>query len=184
MNIPGDEREFRGRMERIEGLLHEVDGWADVQARSQTREIVQAILDMHGTGMRQMLRTIVSSDAHGPALIEALAQDDLVGNLFVLHGLHPLDVEARVRLALDRVQPILHSLGGNVELLGIVEGVVRLRVQRSGHGCSSSSLALQSIIQEAIYGTAPDAARIEFEETTQPPTSQKETRIPLSLVQG
>ena len=46
----------------------------------------------------------------------------MVGGLLMLHGLHPLDLETRVRQALDQVRPYLRSHGGNVELLGVSDG--------------------------------------------------------------
>ena len=39
-------------------------------------------------------------------------------HLLLLHGLHPVPLEARVRAALDEVRPYLESHGGDVELLG------------------------------------------------------------------
>ena len=43
----------------------------------------------------------------------------------------PCRVEERVREALDEVRPYLESHGGDVELLGVEDGVVRLRLQGS-----------------------------------------------------
>ena len=137
--------------------------------------------------MERILRAIAATEERGPALIDLLADDDLVGNLFLLHGLHPLDLEARVRLALEKVRPFLHSHGGNVELLGIAAGVVRLRMQGSCHGCPSSARTLQTTIEEAIFSKAPDVGAIELEGLTQPqeaPNAAKGTKIPLVLVHG
>jgi Fe-S cluster biogenesis protein NfuA len=61
------------------------------------------------------------------------------------------------------VKPYLHSHGGNVELLGIEEGVVRLRLHGSCHGCPSSSATLKNTIEEAIMEKAPDVAGIRVE---------------------
>jgi Fe-S cluster biogenesis protein NfuA/nitrite reductase/ring-hydroxylating ferredoxin subunit len=84
--------------------------------------------------------------------------------LLILHGLHPFDLETRVRQALDKVRPYLGSHGGNVELLGVTaEGVVRLRLAGSCHGCPSSQVTLKYAIEEEIYKAAPDLTAIQVE---------------------
>src|SRR3712207_5798574 len=46
--------------------------------------------------------------------------------------LHPLDADARIQRALDRVRPYLGSKAGGVEYLGVDDnGVVRLRLEGS-----------------------------------------------------
>ena len=52
-------------------------------------------------------------------------------------GSIPPILESRVEQALERVRPYLRSHGGNVEMLGIAEGVVRLRMLGSCNGCPS-----------------------------------------------
>ena len=92
-----------------------------------------------------------------------------MSSLLLLYGLHPLDLEARVQQALEKVRPLLRSHGGNVELLGIADGVVRLRMLGSCHGCPSSAMTLKNAIEEAIYAAAPDATAIEVEGVAEPP---------------
>jgi Fe-S cluster biogenesis protein NfuA/nitrite reductase/ring-hydroxylating ferredoxin subunit len=83
--------------------------------------------------------------------------------LLLLYGLHPLTLDERVSKALDKVRPYLDSHGGNVDLLGITDGVVRLRMQGSCKSCPSSSMTLKLAIEEAIYAAAPDVVAIEAE---------------------
>ena len=94
-----------------------------------------------------------------------------MASLLLLHGLHPLDLEARVRQALEQVRPYLRTHGGDVELLGVDDGVVRLRMQGSCHGCPSSAVTLKHTIEEAIYDAAPDVAAIEVEGVVEPPAA-------------
>src|SRR5262245_40748649 len=99
-----DGQGFRKRLGRIEALLHEVERYADPAAREHTRELVQAVLGLHGDGLERILETVAEGES-GLATIDALGRDDLVGGLLLLHGLHPVDVETRVRQALDGVRP-------------------------------------------------------------------------------
>src|SRR6185503_8701081 len=97
-------------------------------------------------------------------LIDKLADDPLVSNLLILHGLHPLDLEARVRGALEKVKPRLGLHGGSVELIGVTpEGGIKLRLEGNCHGCPSSRVTLKSSIEEAIYAAAPDVTEMEVE---------------------
>jgi Fe-S cluster biogenesis protein NfuA len=161
-----EDQEFHRRLQRLEALLQRVEQFPDSQLRDHVREIVQAILDLHGIGLERILEQIAHGQETHMALIETLARDELVGNLFLLHGLHPADLETRVRQALDKVRPYLGSHGGDVELLDVRDGVVRLRMVGSCHGCPSSSATLKLAIEEAIHQEAPDVVAIEAEGTT------------------
>jgi Fe-S cluster biogenesis protein NfuA len=158
-----EDRAMRERLQRVDTLLQEVDGQPDGAARSRTKEIVQGLMEFHGAGIERILEKIASSGEAGQKLIDSLAEDELIASLLLLYGLHPLDLTARVAQALENVRPYLHSHGGNVELLGIDDGVVRLRLQGSCHGCPSSAMTLKQTIEEAIHEKAPDAVAIEVE---------------------
>ncbi len=154
-----EDREFQERTQRIEALLDEAKRFPDPKARLQVQEIVQGLLDLHGAALERVLEGIAGLGEPGAALIDSLARDDLVGNLFILYGLHPLDVETRVRAALDEVRPFAQSHGCSVELLRVAGGAVRLRV----HGGTSSPAALKEAIEAAIFNRAPDLNDIDIE---------------------
>jgi Fe-S cluster biogenesis protein NfuA len=179
MGDPAGENEFRKRMERIETLLEAAEHFPDPTIQAQTRELVQGLLDLHGAGLERMLQQLAEIGEAGPAMIVALARDDLVSSLFLLHGLHPLNFETRVRQALDKVRPYLHSQGGDVELLGIADGVVRVRYLENIGDCPTTAATLKSAIDDAICEKAPDAKAIEVEGL---PTTNGAARIELALV--
>jgi Fe-S cluster biogenesis protein NfuA/nitrite reductase/ring-hydroxylating ferredoxin subunit len=74
----------------------------------------------------------------------------------------PLD--QRVLSALHEVRPYLESHGGNVELLGIEEETVRLRLKGSCSGCPSSTMTLKLAIENAIHKAAPEINDVVAEE--------------------
>jgi Fe-S cluster biogenesis protein NfuA len=163
------EPEVRRRIEHLENLIKNLERLPDPAARDQARELVQTLLDVHGAAIAKLLEGIAGMGAPGHALISSLAGDDLVSSLLLLYGLHPLDLEMRVKQALDQVRPYLRNHKGDVELLGVADGIVRLRMQGSCHGCPSSALTLKNAIEEAIYALAPDVAAIEVEGVVDSP---------------
>jgi Fe-S cluster biogenesis protein NfuA/nitrite reductase/ring-hydroxylating ferredoxin subunit len=102
-------------------------------------------------------------------LLQQLAGDEILGGLLLLHGVHPVPLEGRVRQALDKVRPYLESHGGNVELLEVRDGSVNLRLEGSCDGCPSSAMTLKYAIEQAISETAPDVIAIKVAGLTPPP---------------
>ena len=119
----------------------------------------------------------------GPVL-DALAGDDLVASLLLIHDLHPEDVSTRVERALDSVRPYLGSHGGDVELLGITdEGVVRLRLLGSCDGCSSSAATMSLAIEDAISQAAPEVTGFDVQSPAARPSAPPgRGLIPLAVV--
>ena len=71
--------------------------------------------------------------------------------------------------ALDSVRPYMESHGGNVELLGIEDGVARLRLEGSCNGCAASASTLELAVEQALQATAPDLEGIDVEGVAPPP---------------
>jgi Fe-S cluster biogenesis protein NfuA len=157
MTNPLDAREFQTRLQRLDTLLQEAEQWPDAAAQARLREIVQAVLELHAAGLERMLDRL--DEPHR----DACAGDDVVAGMLLLHGLHPLDLEERVRLALEEVRPALRGHGGNVELLDVRDGVVRLRLEGNCHGCPSSAATMRQTVEEAIVGKAPDVLAVQVE---------------------
>ena len=160
-------------MEKIEGLVRKIENLPDPEARTSAIALVQALMEFHGGGLERAMEIIAESGEGGYAVFDRFAEDDLVGSLLLLYGLHPHPIETRITQALDKVRPYLDSHGGNVELLGVADGVVRLRMQGSCKSCPSSAMTLKLAIEEAIYAAAPDVVTIEAEGVELPPTVSK-----------
>ena len=167
-----DDREFTQSVGRIEALLDEIESFPDPDLRARTAEIVQSLLMLYGEGLARTLSLMEEKvgPETGADILEALAADEVVSHLLLLHDLHPVDVQTRVTRALDEVRPYLKSHGGNVELLGVEDGIARLRLQGSCSGCPSSTMTLKLAIEEALLRSAPDLEGIEAEGVAEPPS--------------
>lgn len=144
---------------RIDELLDDLEQRSIPAVLARVQELVACVMDLHGEGLQRILESVDDEE-----LVRRLADDEVVGSLLVLHGLHPDDTLTRVQAALEQVRPYLGSHAGGVELLGVDdEGVVRLRLQGSCDGCPSSALTVKNALEDAILLAAPDVVAVEAE---------------------
>ena len=163
-----EEKDFQQRIQKIEALVRRIETLADAEARASALALFQAVMDLHGAAVERMMEIVFDAGDTGRKIIDKFGGDDLVGSLLLLYGLHPLDLEARVTNALNRLRPSLQSHGGNVELLSVGDGVVRVRLEKSSNGCGSTAQALKQAVEEAIYDAAPDITSLEVEGGMEP----------------
>ncbi|SOX53123.1 hypothetical protein MAAFP003_1793 [Mycobacterium ahvazicum] len=160
---PDSDTQWRTAGDRIQTLLDScAAGGAAAHERAQ--QLVREVVGLYGAGLERIVLYLLAGD---PALAERLATDDLVASLLLVHGLHPHDVHRRVCDALDRVRPYLGSHGGDVDLLGIAGGTVRLAFTGSCKSCPSSAVTLELAVQDAVRAAAPEISAIEV-VTAQP----------------
>ncbi|CAA9407031.1 MAG: Uncharacterized NifU-like protein MSMEG_2718 [uncultured Propionibacteriaceae bacterium] len=155
--------DLRAAGERIDVLLN-ASASGGPAARERSEELVRLVTDLYGAGLERMMNILHETQHLDAGLLAALARDELVGSLLLVHGLHPYDVQTRVEQALDSVRPYLGTHGGDVELLGVTEdGTVRLRLLGSCDGCPSSSVTLKLAVEGAIEAAAPEITVIEVD---------------------
>lgn len=154
---------------RIEELLATL-GSVSGEAAAAAEELVRLLLGVYGDGLGHIMAALADEGAAGAAVRDRLLADPLVENLLLLHDLHPLDVDTRIQRALDRVRPYLGSHAGGVQYLGVgPDGVARLRLEGSCHGCPSSTVTVQLAIQGAVQDAAPEVSDVVVEGMTEPP---------------
>lgn len=147
---------------RIEELIHKLESTADPGSLATARELVQSLMELYGAGLERLTDIIAARGAAGLDILDELGRDGLVGNLLAANGLHPLDLETRVRRAVDKLGASVRGQG-SIDLLGIEEGVIRLRLRSSAGGCGSSAGSLKAIVEAAMYEAAPDLAQVVIE---------------------
>lgn len=155
--------DLAARIGSIETIVQEIETYGDPALQDRVRDLLQAILEVHGTALSRLLEHVY--DAYGQDFIDGLAADELIGSVLLLHDLHPQSRTARVLGALEKVKPYLASHGGNVELVELTgDGTVVLRLEGSCHGCPSSQATLKHTIEEAVTAAAPDVRSIAIDE--------------------
>ncbi len=155
--------EFQAHTERINRLVQRVTGTLEGEARDTALELLQSVMDLHGAVLGRAVEVLQESGEPGRSALAKLGLDPLVCGLLVLYGVHPVDLQTRIAQTLEKVKPQLRKRGGTVELLGISEGVVRVKLQASGHGCGNSPDVLRQTIEQTICEAAPEITEIEVE---------------------
>jgi Fe-S cluster biogenesis protein NfuA/nitrite reductase/ring-hydroxylating ferredoxin subunit len=153
---------------RVQELTAQLEALPDLQARECAEELAAAVVQLYGEGLERIF-AVLDEDVRGQ-----LAEDGVVASLMLIHGLYPIDIETRVRAALDSVRPYMDSHGGDVELLGIEDGVARLRLEGSCSGCAASQSTLELAIERALEESAPDLLGIDVEGVVAPPPRPSE----------
>jgi Fe-S cluster biogenesis protein NfuA/nitrite reductase/ring-hydroxylating ferredoxin subunit len=149
--------------DRIEALI-DASGSGGAVARERAEELVRLVADLYGAGLERVLDMLWDLGRLDDEALDALAGDELVAGLLLVHGLHPHDVTTRVEKALESVRPYLGTHGGDVELLEVTdEGIARLRLLGSCDGCPSSSVTLTLAVEGAVEAAAPEITSIEVE---------------------
>jgi hypothetical protein len=108
-------------------------------SRGADEELVREVTDLYGAGLERMLDLLHAAGALTDDVLDALAADDLVGGLLLVHDLHPWDAATRIA----RVLP------AGVRLIGLTaDGVCRL----SG-----------PVDASVVTAVAPEVTRVEVQ---------------------
>jgi Fe-S cluster biogenesis protein NfuA/nitrite reductase/ring-hydroxylating ferredoxin subunit len=161
---------------RVQELTAQVEALPDPVARACAEELAAAVVQLYGEGLGRIFAAL------DDGVRQELAEDGVVASLMLIHGLYPVDLETRVQAALDSVRPYMDSHGGNVELLGIEDGIARLRLQGSCSGCGASQATMETAIERAIEETAPDLLGLDVEGVVAPPKARPEPQAGVEWV--
>ena len=70
------------------------------------------------------------------------------------------DMKSRVTSALDEVRPALQMDGGDVELVGIEDGVVQVRLLGACGGCPMATMTLVGFVEERLRARVPEIRQV------------------------
>jgi Fe-S cluster biogenesis protein NfuA len=161
---PRDAHETAARVDR---LLDQLRHGPDPRAAAVAEELARCLVRLYGAGLARAL-TIA-----GPRVTADLCADPLVESLLLVHDLHPLDVDTRIRRALDRIGP--HAAYEGVD----EHGVARVRLTGGGHGCRAS---VRAAVESAVRAAAPDVTGVVVTVDPEPPPLLTITRRPAEVV--
>jgi len=73
-------------------------------------------------------------------------------------------MKEKVKKALDKIRPMLQADGGDVELVDVEDGVVKVRLQGACAGCPMSQMTLKNGIEKMLKEAIPEIKSVESAE--------------------
>jgi Fe-S cluster biogenesis protein NfuA len=70
-------------------------------------------------------------------------------------------MKEKVQQAIDRIRPMLQADGGDVELVEVIDGVVKVRLKGACAGCPMSQMTLRNGIERVLKKEIPEIKAVE-----------------------
>jgi len=67
----------------------------------------------------------------------------------------------KVEKALQTIRPALQADGGDVELVDVIDGIVKVRLKGACGGCPMSQMTLTRGVEATIKKAVPEVKRVE-----------------------
>ncbi len=165
---PATELAYGDILDRVSELASALLEHNDPAVAARAEELVDWLDVYHREGLGRLVEMI--RHWRGELFLEQAALDPVVGELLATYSLG-VDVDQAttdrvVQLALDEVRPYVHSHGGEIEVLSVAEGVVRLRMHGTCNGCTAADDTVAGRIEVALREHWIDFRRVELEEPT------------------
>lgn len=140
-------------LDRLEQLLAEMEA-LDPALRDRVFELLDCVDSVHRLAVTRL------ADHIGEDVSRLRRADGAVDWLFEAYGVGVTDAAA-ASAALDRIRPYVHSHGGEVEVLGVRHGVVRVRLSGACSGCTAAAQTLRHGVEEALRENLPGFVAME-----------------------
>ena len=70
-------------------------------------------------------------------------------------------MDEQVKTAIEKIRPLLQRDGGDIELVSVEGGVVKVQLKGACCGCPMSQMTLQSVVEETLKKEVPGIERVE-----------------------
>jgi hypothetical protein len=156
-----DEPRIKVESAEIEPMLAELRELVDPDAWERVEGVVGRLVRLYGAGLERALTHARNAGAYAPMFDELVGEDGVLATLLVLHGLHPLPTLERIRRAVEAVTDSLGLCEGDITIVEIANGTVRLRAQKPPGG-SLAARVFAGAIRHAIECAAPEVDAVEI----------------------
>ena len=144
-------------LERLETLVGDIDQMEE-PARTRVFELLDGIDTLHRMALGRLGQALEPE-----ALTELRDADPAIAWLLDAYSVG-VDERAAAEAALEPILPYIASHGGEVEILDVTDGTVRLRLAGSCAGCTASAITLTEGIEEALRDGFPGFVCIQVAE--------------------
>ncbi len=148
-------------LQMLDERIRALEQLPDEETRDQVFTILQLIDRVHRGGIQKIAERLKDT-----VLWDDLIDDPTVAVLMDLYGAIELDEVTQIEQTLDMVRPYIESHGGKLELLGVDDGRVQVRMSGSCENCSGSSATIKQGIEAALKEGFADFKSLHVEEST------------------
>jgi len=67
----------------------------------------------------------------------------------------------KVEKAIEKIRPFLQRDGGDIELVDVADGVVKVRLKGACSGCPMAQMTLKEGVEKAIKKDVPEVVKVE-----------------------
>ena len=67
----------------------------------------------------------------------------------------------KIQAAINEIRPLLQADGGDIELVGVEDGVVKVRLRGACAGCPGAQMTLKMAVERRIKMKVPEVQRVE-----------------------
>jgi len=159
-------------LDRLEELLGEVDDF-DEPVRETVFELLDGVDALHRLAVTRLAALLDDVQL----LREA---DPAVAWLLEAYGVGVDDMDA-ASAALDAVRPYIHEHGGDVRVLGVADGVVRVQLTGACSGCSAAAVTLRNGVEEALRDGLPGFVSMDVAPDSGAPAHPPPTQVLLQI---
>jgi Fe-S cluster biogenesis protein NfuA len=70
-------------------------------------------------------------------------------------------MKEKVEKALEKIRPSLQADGGDIELVDVIDGVVKVKLKGACGGCPMSQMTLKMGVERVLKQEVPEVKRVE-----------------------
>jgi Fe-S cluster biogenesis protein NfuA len=71
-----------------------------------------------------------------------------------------IDMKEKVQEVLDKIRPLLQRDGGDIQLIDVVDGVVKVKLQGACGSCPMSAMTLKMGVEKQLKQELPDIKEV------------------------
>ncbi len=182
-----DELAYGDILDRVAELTVSLLEGGDENVAAAVEELLDWLDVYHREGLGRLVEMV--RQWRGELFLEQAALDPVAGELLATYSLGAdsgsTAEEQVIQLALDDVRPYIHSHGGEVEVLSVSDGVVKLRMHGTCNGCTAADDTVTRRIEVSLREHWINFRRVELDEPTEashPPPAPDQIAHPPSQV--